>query len=166
MTIMVDRDTTIMAMVAARSWRDAEYRRELFADPKRVLAEEGLDVDDAIEVKIVENTAEVTYLNLAPSVSDAAELLPYLQSALPLAVGAQLRVVQSTDVLRYVVMPKAPEAGETAGLSELELIQTATQYDMGKTVNYTTAVNWEAEAVGTTTTVTAEAEAVIVVVLT
>lgn len=56
--------------VVARSWADEEFKARLLADPAAVLREEGFPVPTGIEVRAVESTDSVLYLNLPPRPSD------------------------------------------------------------------------------------------------
>lgn len=59
-----------MGQVVAKAWADAAYKERLKADPAAVLAEQGLDVPDDVEVRVVENTDNVVYLTLPPPPSE------------------------------------------------------------------------------------------------
>jgi hypothetical protein len=49
------RESTILSMVVARCWRDADYRAALQADPRAVFAAEGLHVPAGLELRVVES---------------------------------------------------------------------------------------------------------------
>jgi hypothetical protein len=59
-----------MGQVVAGAWADPAYKARLIADPKAVLAEQGIDVPDDIELRVVENTDDVVYLTLPPEPSE------------------------------------------------------------------------------------------------
>ena len=48
----------------ARAWSDPVFKKRLVTDPKAVLLEQGIEVPDGADVKVVENTDEVVYINL------------------------------------------------------------------------------------------------------
>ncbi len=50
--------------VIAKAWSDPTFKRRLIADPKAVLAEMGVETPEGVEIGVVENTAEKTYLTL------------------------------------------------------------------------------------------------------
>lgn len=43
------------AKIIARAWSDDEFKKKLFADPKAVLKECGVDVPEHLTIKLVEN---------------------------------------------------------------------------------------------------------------
>lgn len=58
------------ARIVAKAWNDPEFKRRLIKDPKKVLQEEGIDVPDHVEIRVVENTDTVFYLTIPPKPSD------------------------------------------------------------------------------------------------
>jgi hypothetical protein len=56
------RESTILSMVVARCWRDADYRAALQADPRAVFAAEGLHVPAEFELRVVESRDELDTL--------------------------------------------------------------------------------------------------------
>ena len=50
----------------ARAWADEAFKRRLLASPAAVLQEYGLLVPPGVQVKIMENTAQVLHLMLPP----------------------------------------------------------------------------------------------------
>jgi hypothetical protein len=166
MTMMTDREITIAAIITARSWRDPEYLAALIRDPRAVLADEGLELPDDEEVRVVADTDTVKYIHITAATRDGDLLAPVLRKEVPLSEGSEIRIVQSTDRLHYFVVSAPPPDLDISVASETQLITAATPDDTVRIVNYVGAVDYEGEAVGTTTTVTAEAEAVIVIVLT
>jgi hypothetical protein len=88
------RDTTILAMVTARCWRDAQYRAEVFADPRAVLAAEGLRLLGGLELRAVGSVAEMD--------PDAGPLVRYV--VLPGApAGADVSAVAEAELIREAV---------------------------------------------------------------
>jgi hypothetical protein len=100
-----DRSRTILAMAVSRMWRDPEYKEQFINDPKRVLSGEGVNFADDVTVKVVEETPTIKYVDLAHA-AGAPEAA--LRQFLPIPDGEELRVVQGTDNLSYVVVPPAP----------------------------------------------------------
>lgn len=56
--------------IVGKAWADEEFKRRLIADPKAVLREEGIEIPDDVEVRVVENTEKVFYLSLPPKPSE------------------------------------------------------------------------------------------------
>lgn len=69
--------------IVLRAWEDPAFKRRLMADPKAVLREYGIEVPDRLEIRVVENTDDVFYLNLPakPSTELTAEELDALTGA-------------------------------------------------------------------------------------
>lgn len=57
------------AHIVAKAWNDEQFKRRLISDPAAVLREEGIDVPDDVEVRVVENSERVFYLSLPPKPS-------------------------------------------------------------------------------------------------
>ncbi len=148
-----DRARTIVSLAAARSWRDPEYRARLVAEPKAVLADEGLELEDYVEVRVLEDTETLKYLPLTRGTADAAEALDAIRPFIPLAEGCELRIVQSTERLRYLVLPTM-SGNVTPAVSERELARAAS-----RGVTHPDTVEVEVE-VDTTTTVSQTATSV------
>ncbi len=43
------------AKIIAQAWSDEEFKKKLFADPRAVLKECGVDVPEGLNIKLVEN---------------------------------------------------------------------------------------------------------------
>lgn len=56
--------------LVAKAWEDEAFKAELLSDPMKVFKENGIDVPDGIEVRMVENTAETMHFILPPEPSD------------------------------------------------------------------------------------------------
>ena len=52
------------AELVARTWSDAEFKQALINDPARVLKENGLEVPEGGDIKIVENNEKLTHFVL------------------------------------------------------------------------------------------------------
>jgi len=100
-----NKERTTLAMAVARMWKDPEYKRQLISDPKSVLRSEGVNFGEHTVVKVVEETSTIKYVDLGTAEQSAQETVARL---LPLANGEELRIVQSTESLRYLVLPAAP----------------------------------------------------------
>jgi hypothetical protein len=65
--------------LVARAWEDEPFRRRLLAEPEAVLRQEGIDVPEGVEVRVLEeeaprDTGEAAYLRL-PGRPAAADLI-------------------------------------------------------------------------------------------
>jgi hypothetical protein len=52
--------------LVAKAWNDEAFRQRLLAEPAVVLAEEGFEILPGRQVRVVEDTAEVSHLVLPP----------------------------------------------------------------------------------------------------
>lgn len=50
--------------IVAKCWADAEFKARLMADPRATLSAEGVAVPEGMELRVVENTPQVTYVVL------------------------------------------------------------------------------------------------------
>ncbi len=60
--------------IVAKAWSDEGFKRRLLSDPRAVLKENGIDVPEDIQVKVVENTKELVYVTVPPR-PDATKLV-------------------------------------------------------------------------------------------
>jgi hypothetical protein len=55
-----------MGQVIAKAWADDAFKQRLLNDPAAVLKEEGVEIPEGVEVRVVENTDKIFYLLLPP----------------------------------------------------------------------------------------------------
>ena len=53
--------------IISKCWYDAAFKKRFMSEPKKVLAEFGMDLPAGLEVKVVENTDNVMYLTIPPN---------------------------------------------------------------------------------------------------
>ena len=139
------------AKVVARTWVDPEFKSRLLDDARSAVAEMGYSLTHDAELAVLENTEEVHHLVVCTLCScyptallgpppDWYKSFAYRQRAVvePRAVisefglevgdNVQVRVVDSTADLRYVVLPRRPEG--TEGMTEEELADLVTRDSM------------------------------------
>ena len=105
-----ERNHLIVSQAVARSWRDTEFRQSLLSDPAAVLREHGMHIPEGVQVKALEDTADLTHAVLPAG--DASHYQPQLQEwsrTLGQQGSHELRVVQNTDDVFHVPVRKAPE---------------------------------------------------------
>ena len=56
--------------IVAKAWADEAFKQRLLAEPNVVLKEEGLELPQGVEFRVVENTPNVVYLPLPPTPSE------------------------------------------------------------------------------------------------
>ena len=148
---LVSRTPADGARLVARAWADPEFKERLLADARTAAAELGLDAGPSPKVVAVENTDEVHHMVVCTLCSCYPRALlgpppawykslPYRSRAVaePRAVLAEfgldldpdveLRVLDSTADVRYLVLPRRPEG--TEGLGEEELAALVTRDSM------------------------------------
>ena len=139
------------ARVVARAWVDPEFKERLLADARIAALELGLDPGPSPVVVAVENTALVHHIVVCTLCSCYPRALlgpppawykslPYRSRAVSdprgvlkefgveLGDDVELRVLDSTADIRYLVIPRRPEG--TAGLDEDELAALVTRDSM------------------------------------
>ncbi len=139
------------AKVVARTWMDPEFKSRLLDDARSAVAEMGYSLTHDAELAVLENTEEVHHLVVCTLCScyptallgpppDWYKSFAYRQRAVvePRAVisefglevgnDVQVRVVDSTADLRYLVLPRRPEG--TEGMTEEELADLVTRDSM------------------------------------
>jgi len=148
---LVSRTPADGARLVARAWVDPAFKTRLLADARAAALELGLDPGPSPIVAAVENTDEVHHMVvctlcscypralLGPppawykslayrsrAVSDPRGVLR--EFGLELAEGVELRVLDSTADLRYLVLPRRPAGCEA--MSEEELVGLVTRDSM------------------------------------
>ncbi len=140
------------ARIVAHAWADLEFKSRLLADPHAALDELGYKLPETTpKISVVENTESVHYLVVCTLCScyprallgrppDWYKSLAYRSKAVndprgvmkefgtQISEGREVRVLDSTADLRYLVLPRRP-AG-TEGVGEVELAQLVTRDSM------------------------------------
>ena len=107
-------------------------------------SKEGLDIDAGISVHVLEDTVQVKHVAL-PDDMDAAhpdknKIYFFLEKNFPLTGGKEIRLVQNSDTIRYLVIPVKPDihAGDME-LSDGDLAKAVGGMQIPSTSN------WEAD---------------------
>jgi nitrile hydratase subunit alpha len=148
---LVSRTPADGARLVARAWVDPEFKARLVADARSAALELGLDPGPSPVLRAVENTQTVHHMVVCTLCScyprgllgpppDWYKSLPYRQRAVSdprgvltefgveLADDVELRVLDSTADIRYLVIPRRPVASD--GMSENELATLVTRDSM------------------------------------
>jgi nitrile hydratase len=148
---LVSRTPADGARLVARAWVDPEFKQRLLADARVAALELGLDPGPSPVVVALENTDAVHHMVVCTLCScyprallgpppDWYKSLPYRSRAVSdprgvltefgveLEDGVELRVLDSTANIRYLVIPRRPAGTET--LSEDELAELVTRDSM------------------------------------
>jgi len=148
---LVSRSPADGARLVAQAWVDPDFKERLLADARAAALELGLDPGPSPVVVAVENTEQVHHMVVCTLCScyprallgpppDWYKSLPYRSRAVSdprgvldefgveLEDGVELRVLDSTADIRYLVLPVRPP--ETDGLGEDELAALVTRDSM------------------------------------
>lgn len=146
--VMDSRTPALGAKVVARAWVDPEFRARLLANGRAAVGELGIDLFENTELIVLQNTDKVHNLIVCTLCScyprevlglppDWYKLKPYRARAVkePRAVLAEfgtlipddveVRVSDSTSMVRYLVLPQRPP--NTENLSEEQLASLVTR---------------------------------------
>jgi nitrile hydratase len=144
---LVSRSPANGARLVARAWVDPEFKQRLLANALEASSELGLDAGPSPVVMAVENTADVHHMVVCTLCScyprallgpppDWYKSLPYRSRAvseprevlaefgLELDPDVELRVLDSTADIRYLVVPQRPEGTEDMTEDELATLVT------------------------------------------
>jgi nitrile hydratase alpha subunit len=148
---LVSRTPADGSRLVARAWVDEGFKEQLLADARAAALELGLDPGEAPQVIALENTENVHHVVVCTLCScyprallgpppDWYKSLPYRSRAvsdprgvlrefgLTLADDVEVRVVDSTADIRYLVVPRRPEGSEV--LDEEALAELVTRDSM------------------------------------
>ena len=144
---LVSRSPAEGARLVARGWVDEEFKKRLLADARGAALELGLDPGSSPVVVALENTQEVHHVVVCTLCScyprallgpppDWYKSLPYRSRAVADPRGVleefgvelddevEVRVVDSTADVRYLVIPRRPSGTESLGEDELAALVT------------------------------------------
>ena len=103
--------------VVAKCWEDVAYKKRFLEDPEGVLTEAGFVVDEGVTYKVIEQPKQVQYLVLPHA--DAKEAVQVIAKAflnqveqkdVVIPAGSEVRIIQNTDDMRYLILPASPKA--------------------------------------------------------
>ena len=117
-----EREIAAVAQVVANAWRDDSYRAALLADPRAVLTDAGLDVGAGVEVTVLEDTADVRHLAVPNGLDTGDGIAADIAGMLPLPDGAELRIRQSTEAERFLVLPVPPHNADELSDEQLTAV--------------------------------------------
>jgi nitrile hydratase subunit alpha len=144
---LVSRTPADGARIVARAWVDDAFRQRLLGDAREAALEIGVDPGPSPVVVALENTKNVHHVVVCTLCScypkallgpppDWYKSLPYRSRAvsdprgvlrefgLTLDEGTEVRVVDSTADMRYLVVPRRPDGTDSLGEEELASLVT------------------------------------------
>jgi nitrile hydratase alpha subunit len=146
--VLDSRSPALGARVVAKAWTDPEFRRRLLADGRKACEEElAISFYDDTQLIVLENTEKVHNLIVCTLCScyprpvlglppDWYKLKPYRARAVSnprsvlaefgthLPENVEVRVHDSTAMVRYLVLPRRPEGTENYSEDELAALVT------------------------------------------
>ena len=145
--VLDSRTPALGAKIVARAWVDPDFKARLLADGRRACEELGISFYDDTGLIVLENTEKVHNLIVCTLCScyprpvlglppDWYKLKPYRSRAVsePRAVLAEfgtiipddieIRVSDSTAMVRYLVLPRRPEGTELYSEAQLAALVT------------------------------------------
>ncbi len=145
--VMDTRTPALGAKLVARAWVDSEFRARLLANGRAACEELGIDFFEDTQLIVLENTDKVhnlicctlcscyprEILGLPPdwykqkpyrarAVKEPRSLLAELGTVIPKDV--EIRVSDSTSIVRYLVLPQRPEGTENWSEEQLSSLVT------------------------------------------
>ena len=149
--------------IISKCWEDDAYKKRFIEDPESVLTEAGFAVEEGVTYKVIEQPKMVRYVVIPyEGAQDAVQTFTkYLLNAAEkkdviIPEGAEARIIQNTEDVRYMILPASPKS-----LSKAELamaaggdaaavnVVTAVVSDISVTVTPTTTVTPTAVAMPT-----------------
>jgi nitrile hydratase alpha subunit len=145
--VLDSRTPALGAKVVARAWLDADFKERLLADGRKACEELGISFYDDTQLIVLENTDRVHNLIVCTLCScyprpvlglppDWYKLKPYRSRAIsePRAVlsefgtvipdDVEIRVSDSTAIVRYLVLPRRPAGTERMSEPDLAALVT------------------------------------------
>ena len=163
---MADKQQNLLKYgeIISKCWEDDAYKKRFIEDPESVLAEAGFAVEEGVTYKVIEQPKMVRYVVIPyEGAQDAVQTFTkYLLNAAEkkdviIPEGAEARIIQNTEDVRYMILPASPKS-----LSKAELamaaggdaaavnVVTAVVSDISVSVTPTTTVTPTAVAMPTT----------------
>ena len=110
--------------IISKCWEDDAYKKRFIEDPESVLAEAGFAVEEGVTYKVIEQPKMVRYVVIPyEGAQDAVQTFTkYLLNAAEkkdviIPEGAEARIIQNTEDVRYMVLPASPKSLTKAELA-------------------------------------------------
>ena len=121
---MTEKDTRVKyGELVQKAWDDEEFKKKFVEDPEAALAEAGLPVEEGVTYKVIEAPKGVQYLVLpAEKVKEPIQamtkglLAKAEQGDEIIPKDVEVRIVQNTDDIRYLILPPSPKTLSKADL--------------------------------------------------
>jgi len=110
-----ERNKIIWGEIVARAWRDEAFKQELIANPKQVLTDAGMTVDEGVEVQVVEDTPTTRHL-VFPVTPDSALSEEQLESVTGGSSSTETAVMSTTTYNSSVMAPNVTTEVQLMGV--------------------------------------------------
>ena len=157
--------------VISKCWEDEAYKKRFIEDPESVLSEAGFVVDEGVTYKVIQQPKTVKYLVIPhEGAKDAVQVIAkglLNQSErhdVVIPEGTEVRIIQNTDDMHYMILPASPQSltkAELAMVAGGDSVKFQTNVVQTAEVATTTV---EAQTANTITTYMTEAEVGVVAV--
>jgi Nitrile hydratase, alpha chain. len=105
--------------IVVRCWEDADFKSRFIAHPADVLKEYGLPTQEGVEYKVIEAPKMTQYIVIPAPGANTEEGIKFLcklllnhvenNAELILPPGVELRLLQNSDTVQYLIVPFFPE---------------------------------------------------------
>lgn len=114
-----NKQREVLSELIVKCWDDNSFKESFMKEPKKYLVEAGINIDDTITIKAVEQTETVNYMILPAEINaenmqkTMAEIFNKMsQKDFKMPDGAELRIVQNTETMSYIYIPLKRETDE------------------------------------------------------
>ena len=114
-----ERNKIIWGEIVARAWRDEAYKQQLIANPKQVLSDAGMAVDEGVEVQIIEDTPTTRHLVFPVAPSGGQSLT---EDQLELVAGGGSTATSTNEVQTAEVAVTEVEAAEATTTTTADVV--------------------------------------------
>ena len=124
MDLHSDKGRATIALTIIKIWKDEAFKQAFLADPKVTLENEGITLPDGVAVHVLENTNDVKYIPLSKDLDlkdNSPRLAALFTIITPIPEGKELRLVQNSDDIVYIVIPHAPPVGTALNMATMQL---------------------------------------------
>jgi len=105
--------------ILSKCWYDPAFKKRFLSEPKKVLAEFGMEVPEGLDVKVVENTDKVMYLTIppAPARPKGGELSDNQLDAVSGGAMTATTTVVSPTIIKYQTVTRTIVVATSSGMN-------------------------------------------------
>lgn len=111
-------DYILYIELVTKCWDDDALYERFLTEPKQVMQEAGINVEEDVEYRVVEEQRGVKYVVLPFDTEGVEEALDIVdtflstiqkQRGMIIPIGKELRIIQETEKIRFVSLPVSPK---------------------------------------------------------